>query len=76
MVAKINDYDLVPREHWSDRHTQMVEERAELEAAERCASGLKLCAGRTMPRQRPYGRSPGWGALTTYAAATKSLLLT
>jgi hypothetical protein len=42
MAAKIIDYDLVLGEHWSDRHTQMVEECAELEAGEKCVAGLKL----------------------------------
>jgi len=41
MAATINDYDLILEEHWSDRHTQMVEECDEQEEA-KCLSGLKL----------------------------------
>jgi hypothetical protein len=42
MALRINDYDLVLEEHWSDRHCQMAEECAELEDQEKCASGLKV----------------------------------
>lgn len=42
MASIINDYDLVLQEHWSDRHTQMVEECSELEEKMKCESGLKL----------------------------------
>jgi hypothetical protein len=42
MAAAINDYDLVLEEHWSDRHTQMTEECAEMDDGKKCESGLKL----------------------------------
>jgi hypothetical protein len=42
MAATINDYDLVLEEHWSDRHTQMVDECAGQESKKKCESGLKL----------------------------------
>jgi hypothetical protein len=42
MRAKITAYDHVLREHWLDRHDEMVEACAELEAEGKCASGLDL----------------------------------
>jgi hypothetical protein len=42
MAATICEYDGVLKEHWSDRHSQMAEDCAELEHAEKCASGLKI----------------------------------
>jgi len=42
MASKINDYDLVLQEHWSDRHIRLVEECTELKNDEKCASGLFL----------------------------------
>lgn len=63
MAAKINDYDLVLREHWSDRHTQMVEDCAELDDGQRCGSGLKLL--RWTHNEAPTTVRPiaeGWGA--------------
>ncbi|QEX17998.1 hypothetical protein FRZ44_33020 [Hypericibacter terrae] len=42
MAAMINDYDIVLQEHWSDHHTQMVEECAAVEDKKKCESGLKL----------------------------------
>ena len=63
MAAKINDYDLVLTEHWSDRHVQMTEECAELEDGEKCASGLGLL--RWTHNAAPTTVRPiaeGWGA--------------
>lgn len=42
MASTINDYDLVLREKWSDRHAQMTEECSELEEKSKRESGLKL----------------------------------
>jgi hypothetical protein len=42
MAVTIHDYDRVLEEHWSDRHSRMVEECAELGAKEKCAVGLKI----------------------------------
>lgn len=42
MASIINDYDLVLQEHWSDRHSQMVEECSDLEDKKKCEAGLKL----------------------------------
>jgi hypothetical protein len=42
MAATINDYDIVLKEHWSDRHGQMAEECAELDQTAKCKSGLKI----------------------------------
>ncbi len=42
MAVIINDYDLVLEEHWSDRHSQMVEECAELDQKGKCQSGLEI----------------------------------
>lgn len=42
MAAMINDYDLVLEEHWSDRHTQMCEDCAEIEDQKKCEEGLKM----------------------------------
>ena len=41
-ASTINDYDSILREHWSDRHTQLIEDCAELEDGGKCASGLQL----------------------------------
>lgn len=63
MAVKINDYDLVLREHWSDRHTQMVEDCAELDDGQKCGSGLKLL--RWTHNEAPTTVRPiaeGWGA--------------
>nr|WP_042671948.1 ABC-three component system protein [Methylobacterium sp. B34] len=63
MKAKITAYDHVLREHWSDRHEEMVEACAKLEAEGKCASGLDLLrwthneAANTV---QPI--SVGWGA--------------
>lgn len=40
--AMINDYDAILTEHWSDRHSQMIEECEELEDEKKCSSGLEL----------------------------------
>jgi len=42
MATIINDYDFVLEEHWSDRHSEMVDECAELEDSKKCESGLEL----------------------------------
>lgn len=42
MATTINEYDLVLKEHWSDRHMQMCEECAEREGKTKCEEGLKL----------------------------------
>jgi hypothetical protein len=42
MATKINNYDLLLKEHWSDRHTQISEECAELEDTKKCEAGLNL----------------------------------
>lgn len=63
MKAKITDYDDVLREHWLDRHDEIVEACVELDAEGKCASGLKLLrwthydAPKTV---RPI--AAGWGA--------------
>jgi hypothetical protein len=41
-ASTINDYDLILEEHWSDRHTQIAEECAELEHKKKRESGLNL----------------------------------
>ena len=51
MAATINDYDLVLKEYWADRHTQMSEECAEQGDPWKCESGLKLLRW-TMRRRR------------------------
>jgi hypothetical protein len=63
LAAKINDYDLVLREHWSDHHSRMVEDCVGLEDAERCASGLRLLLWThddAPTKVRPI--ADGWGA--------------
>ncbi len=63
MATKISEYDFVLREHWSDRHTQMGEECAELKDEEKCAFGLKLL--RWTHNDAPTTVRPiaqGWGA--------------
>jgi hypothetical protein len=42
MASIIHDYDVVLKEHWSDRHSQMSENCAEVEQQEKCESGLKI----------------------------------
>ncbi|MDC0713008.1 hypothetical protein POL68_31390 [Stigmatella sp. ncwal1] len=42
MVSVIDSYDFILREHWSDQHSRMMEECADLEEKEKCASGLKI----------------------------------
>lgn len=42
MATTIDEYDQVLKEHWSDRHCQMVEECAELDDKGKCESGLKI----------------------------------
>jgi hypothetical protein len=63
MAAMINDYDLVLREHWSDRHSQMAEDCVELRDVEKCAYGLGLL--RWTHNAAPTIVRPiadGWGA--------------
>lgn len=63
MASTINDYDLVLKEHWSDRHIQMAEECASIDDAGKCASGLKLLRWSHM--EAPMAVRPiaqGWGA--------------
>jgi hypothetical protein len=63
LASKIIDYDLVLREHWSDRHTQLIEDCAELEDARKCISGLMLL--RWTHNDAPTVVRPiadGWGA--------------
>lgn len=61
MASVVNDYDLVLREKWSDRHTQMVEDCSELEDKGQRESGLKLLrwAHRDAPGSVPP-LSHGW----------------
>ena len=40
MATKISTYDQVLREHWSDRHVEMIDACASLKEDDRCASGL------------------------------------
>ncbi len=42
MATKIAAYDQVLREHWSDRHVEMVDACAPLEAEGKCGAGLEL----------------------------------
>lgn len=42
MASVIHEHDLVLIEHWSDRHSQMVEDCAELDNTHKCDSGLNL----------------------------------
>ena len=42
LASMINDYDAVLTEHWSDRHSQMVEDCQDLEEDGKCKSGLDL----------------------------------
>jgi hypothetical protein len=63
MAATINDYDIVLQEHWSDRHSQMAEECAELDQKGKCQSGLKIL--RWTHEDAPITVRPiaqGWGA--------------
>lgn len=63
LASKINDYDIVLREHWSDRHIRLVEDCAEMEGGEKSASGLLLL--RWTHNEAPTTVRPiadGWGA--------------
>ncbi|MET4700917.1 hypothetical protein ABIE65_003961 [Constrictibacter sp. MBR-5] len=63
MASKINDYDLVLQEHWSDRHTQLAEDCAELDDDGKCGAGLRLL--RWSHNDAPTTVRPiadGWGA--------------
>ncbi|MCW8087671.1 ABC-three component system protein [Sabulicella glaciei] len=63
MASKISAYDAVLREHWSDRHAELVDECASLEDEGKCASGLKLL--RWTHHEAPSTVRPiaeGWGA--------------
>lgn len=63
MKAKITAHDHVLCEHWSDRHEEMVDACAGLEADGKCASGLELL--RWTHNQAPRTVQPiavGWGA--------------
>ncbi|MFO0641542.1 MAG: ABC-three component system protein [Polyangiaceae bacterium] len=42
MAVKIGDHDRVLREHWSDQHSQMVEECNAVEDDVKCEMGLKI----------------------------------
>ncbi|MFN3725971.1 MAG: ABC-three component system protein [Allosphingosinicella sp.] len=42
LASMINDYDAVLTEHWSDRHSQMVEDCKDFEEDGKCKSGLDL----------------------------------
>lgn len=42
LASMINDYDTILTEHWSDRHSQMVEDCDALEDDGKCKSGLDL----------------------------------
>ena len=42
MASKIDGYDSILREHWSDRHSRMIEECGDLEETDKCAAGLKI----------------------------------
>jgi hypothetical protein len=42
MATKIIAYDAILREHWSDLHTELVDECASLDDDGKCKSGLKL----------------------------------
>jgi len=63
MAATINDYDLVLKEYWSDRHSQMVEDCAELDHKGKCQSGLEIL--RWTHEQAPNAVrpiAPSWNA--------------
>lgn len=42
MATVIGEYDLVLQEHWSDYHTQIVEDCVGVKDQEKCESGLKI----------------------------------
>lgn len=42
MAVTINEYDRLLEEHWSDHHSQMAEECADLDETVKCNSGLKI----------------------------------
>jgi hypothetical protein len=63
MATRITEYDHVLREHWSDRHADMVESCATLEDEKKCELGLELL--RWTHYDAPTTVRPiaeGWGA--------------
>lgn len=63
MATKITAYDVVLREHWSDRHAELVDACASLDEDGKCESGLKLL--RWTHHEAPTTVRPiaeGWGA--------------
>jgi hypothetical protein len=63
MATKITAYDAVLREHWSDRHAELVDACASLKEDGKCESGLKLL--RWTHHEAPTAVRPiaeGWGA--------------
>ena len=63
MRTKITEYDQVLREHWSDRHVEMVDKCAELGDEEKCESGLELLRwthSKAPTTVRPIAK--GWNA--------------
>lgn len=63
MASKIGDYDQVLVEHWSDRHAQMAEDCADLDAQGRSDAGLQIL--RWTHEQAPQAVRPivqGWDA--------------
>lgn len=63
MATRITEYDHILREHWADRHAEMVDSCAALQDDEKCASGLNLL--RWTHNDAPTTVRPiaeGWGA--------------
>lgn len=63
MATKITAYDLILREHWVDRHAELVDECASLPEDGKCESGLTLL--RWTHHEAPGTIRPiaeGWGA--------------
>jgi hypothetical protein len=63
MATLIGEYDRVLQEHWSDRHTQMIEDCAKLAEGQKCDAGLRLL--RWTHDQAPQNVRPiteGWCA--------------
>ncbi len=63
MATVIGQYDRVLQEHWSDRHSQMVEDCVEADDNGKCDSGLKIL--RWTHEEAPHVVRPiseGWGA--------------
>ncbi len=63
MATVIGQYDRVLQEHWSDRHSQMVEDCFEADDTGKCDSGLKIL--RWTHEEAPHVVRPiseGWGA--------------